>query len=57
MLESRRAPSSAALTNGANDSMDIAYLSTLSALAGSGIDLLKDFSEVAREELRAFTTL
>jgi hypothetical protein len=24
---------------------------------GSGIDLLKDFSEVAREELRAFTTL
>ena len=27
------------------------------ALSGSGIDLLKDFSEVAREELRAFTTL
>ena len=25
--------------------------------SGSGIDLLKDFSEVAREELRAFTTL
>ena len=24
--------------------------------SGSGIDLLKDFSEVAREELRAFTT-
>jgi hypothetical protein len=24
---------------------------------GSGIDLLKDFSEVAREELQAFTTL
>jgi hypothetical protein len=24
---------------------------------GSGSDLLKDFSEVAREELRAFTTL
>jgi len=24
---------------------------------GSGIDLLKGFSEVAREELRAFTTL
>ena len=23
----------------------------------SGIDLLKDFSEVAREEFRAFTTL
>ena len=28
-----------------------------SAQRGSGIDLLKDFSEVAREELRAFTTL
>jgi hypothetical protein len=28
-----------------------------SAQSGSGIDLLKDFSEVAREELRAFTTL
>ena len=27
------------------------------AQSGSGIDLLKDFSEVAREELRAFTTL
>jgi hypothetical protein len=27
------------------------------AQRGSGIDLLKDFSEVAREELRAFTTL
>jgi hypothetical protein len=26
------------------------------AQSGSGIDLLKDFSEVAREELRAFTT-
>jgi hypothetical protein len=25
--------------------------------SGSGIDLLKDFSELAREELRAFTTL
>ena len=25
--------------------------------SGSGIDLLKDFSEVARRELRAFTTL
>jgi hypothetical protein len=25
--------------------------------SGSGIDLLKDFSEVAREELRAFATL
>jgi hypothetical protein len=25
--------------------------------SGSGIDLLKNFSEVAREELRAFTTL
>jgi hypothetical protein len=25
--------------------------------SGSGIDLLKDFSEFAREELRAFTTL
>ena len=25
--------------------------------SGSGIDLLKDFSEVAREELRAFTSL
>jgi len=25
--------------------------------SGAGIDLLKDFSEVAREELRAFTTL
>jgi uncharacterized protein YukE len=25
--------------------------------SGSGIDLLKDFSEVAREELRAFTAL
>ncbi len=25
--------------------------------SGSGIDLLKGFSEVAREELRAFTTL
>jgi hypothetical protein len=25
--------------------------------SGYGIDLLKDFSEVAREELRAFTTL
>ena len=25
--------------------------------SGSGIDRLKDFSEVAREELRAFTTL
>jgi hypothetical protein len=25
--------------------------------SGSGIDLLKDFSEVAREELRSFTTL
>jgi hypothetical protein len=24
---------------------------------GSGIDLLKDFSEVVREELRAFATL
>jgi hypothetical protein len=27
------------------------------AQSGSGIDLLKDFSEVAREELQAFTTL
>jgi hypothetical protein len=27
------------------------------ARSGSGIDLLKDFSEVAREESRAFTTL
>ena len=27
------------------------------AQSGSGIDLLKDFSEVAREELRAFTLL
>jgi hypothetical protein len=27
------------------------------AQSGSGIDLLKDFSEAAREELRAFTTL
>jgi hypothetical protein len=26
------------------------------AQSGSGIDLLRDFSEVAREELRAFTT-
>jgi hypothetical protein len=25
--------------------------------SGSGIDLLKDFSEVAREESRAFATL
>jgi hypothetical protein len=27
------------------------------AQRGSGIDLPKDFCEVAREELRAFTTL
>ena len=49
--ESRRAWSSAALTNGRVDELHELMRSR------SGIDLLKDFSEVAREELRAFTTL
>ena len=54
MRESRRASSSAALTHSANEAKTIREIHEL-AQSGSGIDLLKDFSEVAREELGAFT--